>query len=387
MRIKEELALEGYEFKGYSGRFGLEIETETRYADSYPNGFFRDKGDGKTVELNHCNGGSDYWTGHYDNSLRNFGMEFVLNQPYDLKNVKKALSEFSKMTENVKFLKDAPATSVHVHINILPETFLTLGNFLTLYCLYENVLIEFSGENRRSNLFALPIRVAENTYKNIEHLFTRLELGDRNSINFSPEHVKYASLNLACLTTLGSLEVRCFRGTTDTEEIYQWVSVLDSMMNYSKTLALTPPVILSTYRDRPDEFFSEVFGDMAPVLRRVVGDVDQVVNRNLWYAFRVADAVTNWNEISDVFSKKWANKKAKKKYKEFKLPEPILTPTQMQEFVSLTATPGSLSWESALELVNNPPPSQFIPITNQPIPLADNHWTVIDEIEEEGGDF
>lgn len=249
-----------------SGRFGIEIETEAKNKASYPNGFLKET-------LNPLNGSvywevpMDYWKAVKDGSLRNFGVEFVLRDPLDFVDVKKALDEFEVQTKGVKFLDGEVGTSIHVHCNVQNESLLFLGNFLTLLLLFENLLVEFSGETRRSNLFALPTKSAEGNLHVMKNMFKRLEKGELNSIAHSDENVKYAAINLSKLSAFGSIEIRCFRGTTKTDEIEQWVSLLDLIFNAARMPGLTPKGIISEMQRRPYEFFSEVFGSKKVLLQ------------------------------------------------------------------------------------------------------------------------
>lgn len=306
--LKQEYS--NYRFKNHKGRFGLEIETETPSSDEYPIGFF-------TLHVDDSSG-KEYYTmanlpdfvGHIDPSLRNFGMEYVFATPKDYDQSCEALDKFEKVMKNVNFIQDAPATSVHVHINMLNEEILTMANFLTLYAYYENVLVEYSGSARRSNLFALPIRVAEQTADNIVKLLRSISLGEQKAIAFNANYVKYAALNLACLSSLGTLEVRTMRGITDVKTIKNWLKIFDNMMEYSRTRGMTPVDILADIRDNDIELFSNVFGEIAAELRTVVEDsgpdfrIEVLTTRNLSYVVPITRAVTDWNSINTAASRK-----------------------------------------------------------------------------------
>jgi hypothetical protein len=126
-----------------AGDFGVEIETEVDTAKRYDYPKLR------------------YWTAKKDGSLRDYGVEYVLNSPLSRNELKVALEEFDACNKKFKFRKDSISTSVHVHVNMLDDTYLTLANFITAYSLMENPLIDFSGPDRLSNLFCLPFCDAE----------------------------------------------------------------------------------------------------------------------------------------------------------------------------------------------------------------------------------
>lgn len=309
--IRHELR-EFYEYSDNRGTFGIEIEAETKSHEAYGDNFFRARQTHSGVRYDYPPG-MEAWEGHEDNSLRNFGHEFVLRKPLVYEEALKALDAFKEGTSHVKFLKNTPSTSIHVHINMVEESFLTLGNYFVLWALFENVLTDFSGPTRRSNLFALPIRAAERTEGNIVKLFKEVEKGQCMTWGLNDQHMKYAALNIAPLTKIGSIEARSFRGTTDVSEIKQWLSILNRLLVYSKTEGLTPPDILDAYRDRPQEFFVEVFGKDWDVLSQTVQDTDLLVERNLWYALKIARSVNDWTKISTAISKAEKPEPKKKK--------------------------------------------------------------------------
>lgn len=300
-----------YSYSDNRGTFGIEIEAETKSSEDYGENFFRAKQTHSGVRYDYPVG-MEAWEGHEDNSLRNFGHEFVLKKPLVYEEALEALDAFKEGTSHVKFLKNTPSTSIHVHINMVEESFLTLGNFFTLWALFENVLTDFSGPTRRSNLFALPIRAAERTEGNILNLLREVEKGSV-SWGLSDQHMKYAALNIAPLIKIGSIEIRSFRGTTDVREIKQWLSILNRLLVYSKKEGLTPPDILEAYRDRPQELYVEVFGKDWDVLINTVQDVELLIERNLWYAHKISESVKDWDNINTAISKSVKEEKTPKK--------------------------------------------------------------------------
>jgi len=282
--------------KKYTGTYGLELETETKDVSAYPDGFFKE---------NTSSGYIRYdlplkdWEGHSDGSLRNFGMEFVLKKPLSFDGTMKALDEFNEQTRSVPFIKNAPATSIHVHVNMLPESPLAMANFLALYTLFENVLVDYSGESRRSNLFALPMRVAGKTATNLLGLIDMMISKNPNVVSLNPHYIKYAALNLAPVTTFGSLELRSFRGETDINEVKDWVRIIDAMLNYARTPGLTPRIVMFEYKLRGLEYLSVVFGEMAEKIRAFVNDTGELIEKNLWLLYKIATVTQDWEKLNE----------------------------------------------------------------------------------------
>lgn len=283
-------------FKKYTGEVGIEIETETKNRDNYPDGFLEQDRDGRWTAPS-----LKYWDVHVDGSLRDFGLEYVLKQPLMVdKEVPLALEEFATKTAKVKFIKDSVTTSVHVHVNMLNETFITMGNFFTLYCLFENLLIRYSGPDRLSNLFCLPICDAEDTYKNMVTMMQAAEARNYRKMFLSEANVKYAALNVSAFRNFGSVEIRSFRGETDTKLISNWVNILYKIMVFARKAA-NPKEIMLQWKERQGKFVSDVFNDQ---YKELVGkftdkEILELVDQNTWYAASVAYGVKNWKSLDE----------------------------------------------------------------------------------------
>lgn len=273
-------------FVKYDGLLGVEIETETVQPYEFPR--------------------MKFWNTVADGSLRNFGVEYVLNQPLNPgRDLDAALAEFEQKTNNFDFLQDSVSTSVHVHINFLHQTFRTLVNFLTVYSLMENLLIKFSGPDRLSNLFCLPICDAEEIVRNIIQMLGQIDNpGGFRGIRLGQDQMKYGALNLAAFPQRGSLEVRSFRGVTDTNTIRDWATVLSNMLEYSKR-EITPVDIVNQWRDTGLEMIEDVFGDKFTLL--TFDDSNELVQKNLWYAAQIASFTKDWSKFAQ-FQKKTKSK-------------------------------------------------------------------------------
>lgn len=260
----------------HDGLYGLEIETETKSPYTSPE--------------------MPFWECKADGSLRNFGVEYVLEAPMDLKGIVEALEIFKEGTSHLNFIKDSPTTSVHVHINMLNETVRTFNNILTLYALVENLLLRFSGETRQSNLFCLGMSDAEQTLYNIQSLLKNFERHFWGTVaDYTDNNAKYAAVNIATLGKFGSLEFRSFRGETDTVKILEWVHLLDKIYQYCKQ-DLYPLNIINQWHERGFDFLEEVFDELFPkiVLDREE-DLPLVMRNNFWYASSIASSINDWN--------------------------------------------------------------------------------------------
>lgn len=271
-------------FKRHDGEYGLEIETET--LTEY-----------KTPKMS-------FWETHVDGSLRNYGLEYVLKSPLKFGNdLDAAFIEFQNKTKDIEFIKDSITTSVHVHMNVLNENFVTLGNILTAYALIEGLLIEFSGPTRKSNLFCLGMADAEETVKGIKNMLGNFAQKRFNVVQeYDRDHFKYAALNLSSLGHFGSLEFRSFRGTADVDEISRWVSILNSILVFARQ-NITPHEIVNMYRAKGMELLDDILGKYRRDVR--CANEEHLVNKNFWYAAQIAHSVKDW----EVFRKEAPKKK------------------------------------------------------------------------------
>ena len=279
--IKDVLSKYVRSQKAYKGDFGLEIETECKVPYGPPK--------------------FSFWNVHTDGSLRDFGLEYVLKRPVSFgKELREALTEFKEKTKGINFIQDSFTTSVHVHLNFLNDTFLTMGNFFTLYCFVENILVKYSGSDRLSNNFCLPVCDAEENYKNMKAMLQSVDTQRFSALSLDEESHKYAALNLASLGIRGSLEVRSFRGTTDVDLIFKWCSILHALLTYSRQPKLKPLGIVDHYRKAGSaEFLTDIFGELRKEIR--CEEEDALIEKNFWYAINVATCVSSWDNLDLVF--------------------------------------------------------------------------------------
>lgn len=262
----------------HKGEFGLEIETES--AREYEIPLFA------------------FWDAKGDGSLRNFGIEYVLKQPlFFNKDIKDALEEFKEKTKHINFIKDSITTSVHVHINMLNETLLTLGNFLVAYSLVENLLVRYCGSNRLSNGFSLPICDAEENYLFMKDMLDCIKNKEWQGLIINPEASKYAGLNLSSLARFGSLEIRLFKGTTDIDEIYNWLSILYDLLTYCRK-NVNPHEIIKSYKNQEENILKDIFKNNYENIRHV--KEKELLETNFLYATNLAYTIKDWSIVNDL---------------------------------------------------------------------------------------
>lgn len=297
-----------YGKKSLKGTFGIEIETEVLKATKEyltllnPILADEDSHDVFSVPLYGACSGYDLWGGSwkgvYDGSLRNFGVEYIFRKPLTLDETLSAIDEFNTMTSEVPFIHDAPGTSVHVHVNFLNEHIFTALSFMTLWMLFEGFLTEYSGPTRRSNLYAIPALSAKGSVDNYVKVADAIMRGKCPMM--VDGHGKYSALNPVSLGTLGTLEARTMRGTTDPEVLKTWVIMLDDMLTFSR--GKTPDDILNIYREKRSAIIKDVFHHHE--IFYAMGCVDERLSDALHNVYKLASC-ENWDNqiLQDAWGK------------------------------------------------------------------------------------
>ncbi len=301
-----------------AGTFGIEIETEVESASVYPPFTFSEFYPTKGHQQSDTILGLPQWEAHTDNSLRNYGLEFVLKKPLDFKEARQALDDFGSVFVDIPFIKNAPATSVHVHVNFQNDSFVTLANFLTIYFYIENVLMEISG--RRSNLFALPVRIAGNIIPAVVNFFKNIALGQPAGGSVNINSHKYGALNVANLWTHNSVEIRSLEGTTDPERIKEWIAILEKIKIQANLFKDPREILLKIKNDR--RYF---LGVIPPSLLESVSRLDDMLDMNLPLIYPIVGAV-DWDTVEEKY-KGYVNKDVPQQTG-WKLVSELTSPTQ-----------------------------------------------------------
>lgn len=160
------------------------------------------------------------WRSEADNSLRNGGMEYVMNAPLPLNKVEDAMSQLKKHHDvNSKLVSFSFRTSVHVHMNVQQFTYTQLLNLLYTYFLLEEPLMNLCGESRKGNRFCLRLQDAEAVSDMMKKMF---ECGEA-AIRYIPKDVyRYCAINIDALKKYGSIEFRAMEGNLDVPRIVTW---------------------------------------------------------------------------------------------------------------------------------------------------------------------
>jgi hypothetical protein len=254
--------------KPIAGVFGIEIEAE---------------GTGLSIVK------SKYWKTEADGSLRGQYpedcAEYILKKPIQPEDVEPALKELVKALEGAEF-DFSYRTSVHIHVNVQPLTYVQLLNFIYVYLLLEEPLITYCGKSRKGNRFCLRMADAEGVLDTLENMFS----GGERMFAIGNDNVRYSSMNLAALGKYGSLEFRGMRGTMEVDVIKTWTQALYKLREFAMQVE-NPKQILSLLNQfGASKFMENILGDLYEVFKypRMLKDIARSysLSLDLPYAYK-----------------------------------------------------------------------------------------------------
>lgn len=209
------------------GHIGMEVEIE---ADS------RTPSDGDLDGIVTSSG--QRWRVTGDGSLRgDFAREYIFSGPVTRGEVPVLINGlFDKFSQLETQLNNSNRCSTHVHLNFQGTKLNEITSFIILWTVFEEILINWCGENRKTNHFALSAKQTQATLNAWESF---LRYGNFPGQTRGDNGLKYSSLNVLPLRTIGSLEVRCGAAADEPLKPTQWATLLDVMREYC----------LNTYED------------------------------------------------------------------------------------------------------------------------------------------
>jgi hypothetical protein len=260
--MSDSTILETYRVQKQEGEVGLEIEVEGSGFRVLPT-YWRKEEDGSLA-------------GH--NGRPGESAEYVLSKPVPREKVEQVLDYLNrKFAANDTQVVESERTSVHVHINVQELTRTQALNYILLYLIFEDVLIEQCGPGRKGNNFCLSASDAEYLLSMIKSVITTKNWGQ-----FASRDLRYSAINLAAMPKYGSLEFRSMRGTIDKAIICHWVSVLLMLKDAAIKFKEPKEIMESLSSMGPKLFMTYIFGNVTSNLIRRVPDWQDRVQRGVW---------------------------------------------------------------------------------------------------------
>lgn len=240
------------------------------------------------------------WQMHNDNSLRNFGVEFVTDGPVKLDTV---LARTTDVCEYIaKHAHDGSSTrsSVHVHVNCLRLTPIQILNGLLFSWLIEDSLLAQCASHRKNNRFCLTMKNAPILIKKIESLVAQHDF----AFGVDQNHFKYANVAFHNLNRIGTLEFRGLQGVYDPKKITAWTELVHD--------AVMKPAL--KFQD-PYHMWQELKKDLG-LAKYLLDHKIQIdhkgMEENYWLIYNLIEG-TDWDEYKQAWDKYWEAGRAIKK--------------------------------------------------------------------------
>lgn len=275
MKVRTE-----YSLKKTDGEVGIEVEIE-----------------GAGVQNISVTG----WNTVEDGSLRGEAAEFVLRRPVAFKKVPEYLYRLHKALEGNIVIEDSDRCGVHVHINCQELDFKQTLNFIILFLVFEQMLVNYCGEEREGNLFCLRANDAEAI------LVALNTSAVHNSFNnMQNDTYRYAAINLSSLRKYGSLEFRSLSTPTDVRTIEIWVKLLQQIFKKAASFNNPSDIIEAVSFKGPYNFAREIFGAQLSIFNLHADIISDFVYDGIRRTQDIAYAYMNskWSHKKDMKPKK-----------------------------------------------------------------------------------
>lgn len=216
-----------------------------------------------------------YWTITTDNSLRDYGFEFI-TPPLRADQFEGALKQLNySLPNNCRF---TPRTSVHVHMNVRDLNIEQINSLILIYTVMEGVLFNWVG-TRKDNVFCIPI--IDTDY--VQNYITFVN-DPRNMVE---SWNKYTAFNMQPVCTKGTVEFRHMYGTANVNILLKWINILSKLKQFAKkyTLMQVKSTILELNSNSQYEMFiDDVFEDYAEELKRTTPNLQESMQHEVSYA-------------------------------------------------------------------------------------------------------
>ncbi|MBK6571836.1 MAG: amidoligase family protein [Saprospiraceae bacterium] len=216
-----------------------------------------------------------YWTITTDNSLRDYGYEFI-TPPLRADQFEGALKQLNySLPNNCRF---TPRTSVHVHMNVRDLNIEQINSLILIYTVIEGVLFNWVG-TRKDNVFCIPIIDTDYVQNYITFVNDPRDMVE--SWN------KYTAFNMQPVCTKGTVEFRHMYGTANVNILLKWINILSKLKQFAKkyTLMQVKSTILELNSNSQYEMFiDDIFEDYADELKRTTPNLQESMQHEVSYA-------------------------------------------------------------------------------------------------------
>lgn len=234
----QKTPLDIFHMKPVEGEFGIELEIEGTNLPDNARG----------------------WVVKPETSLRGEAYEYVIAGAVPFEGIKPRMNFLHEMFKARKSeVKPSERCSTHIHLNMQRKSFRTYFGFVILFTMLEPLILKLCGEARNGNLFCM---------SSFECGGLAQVLGRQAHALSQAKHIetywagrgKYASLNIDPISSLGTVEARCFPLSVDVEDIQKWTMWMKTILEIAESWEDESFASLVDYvYNKPDEIFGRVF--------------------------------------------------------------------------------------------------------------------------------
>jgi len=240
------------------------------------------------------------WRRDADPSLRGYETaEYVLQKPVlqkDLNDVFEELKEAFKASRGT--IDKGYRAGVHVHINVQELTTVELFNFITLFLMFEDSIVDFCAPFRRGNHFCL--RSKDAGYL-LELLWRACTEGEIRLLN--TEDIRYSAMNLHSVFKYGSVEFRTLESTDDFGLIKTWCDLLYTLKESAKKFTDPRDIMMQVSGAQKKDFVKRIFEEHSYHIEKSK-DWEEKMQQGIYNAQDLAFSRT-WGKSSlNIFDKK-----------------------------------------------------------------------------------
>jgi len=225
------------------------------------------------------------WVGVADGSLRGESREYIFSGPAKREEVPALVDLLFKSFKDLKSgVDNSNRCSTHVHINMKGRTVNELTSIIALWCTFEEMLIEWNGEERVTNHFCLSNK---NSLSLVQAWEQYLRYGHFPGMGETRNGLKYMAFNILPLWTKGSFEIRCGGSPNAADTVTTWATFVDTFVEYAVKNYADPTAIATDLSERGGyAIFSDICKGLPTFLSEVVGD-QEVFNQRCLDGFRI----------------------------------------------------------------------------------------------------
>ncbi len=205
------------------------------------------------------------WFQKGDGSLRGESCEWVLARPLEPIKAYEWLDRLWDMQDILTVARFQPSRrcGVHIHVNCQELTQKQVYNFIAMYLLWENILIQWAGHEREGNFFCLRGMDARYLTARLAHHRQTDQWRD-----LQDDLVRYAALNVGALFRFGSLEFRALPTPSNTNRtIKDWANMMIQLKRASLAVSTPRDIITKFSQLGATEYMVRVFGTNTPLLK------------------------------------------------------------------------------------------------------------------------